>query len=147
MDFVREFKDAHEFKDGWYYRLADGYPWIGPFVTAHMAARARAHVTSHVCAKPEWLKITTSVALGRLSLIPPRGGGPAFQMSLASSRHAIPAAVQTQSTGYQVRPRLALSARRESPAVPAVPAVPAACDESAAPQPAVVPRRRGSRTV
>lgn len=140
MEFVREFKDAREFKDGWYYRLADGYPWIGPFVTAHMAARARAHVTSHVCAKPEWLKITTSVALGRLSLMPPRGGGRAFQMSLASSRHAIPAALPTQSTGYQARPRLALSARRESPAVPAVPAV------GAVPQPAVVPRRRGSRT-
>ena len=59
MDFVREFKDAPEFKDGWYYRLADGYPWIGPFVTEHMAGRARAHVTSSardIRPKPQWLK-------------------------------------------------------------------------------------------
>lgn len=138
MDFVREFKDAPEFKDGWYYRLADGYPWIGPFVTEHMAGRARAHVTSSardIRPKPQWLKISTSVALGPLSLIPPRGG-PAFKTSLASG-HTVPAAVPMQSNGYQARPQLALSARRESPAVH---------DTRDAPQPAAVPRRRGSRT-
>jgi len=138
MDFVREFKGAHDFKDGWYYRLADGYPWIGPFVTGHMAVRAREHVTSNardICSKPPWLKISTSVALGRLSLISP-GWGPAFKIA-STNQHAIPVALPTQSNGYQARPRLALATRRESPTVR---------DESDAPQPAAVPRRRGSRT-
>lgn len=147
MDLVREFKGAPEFKDGWYYRLADGHPWIGPFVTGHMAGLAREHVTSNaqdVWSKPPWLKISTSVALGRLSLIPPRGG-PAFQIPSTSrhtvpvalpSRHTVPAALSMQSSGYQARPRLALATRREVPSVR---------DESAAPQPAIVPRRRGSR--
>lgn len=129
MEFVREFKDAHGFKDGWYYRLGDGHPWIGPFVTAHMASRAREHVTGNVQdvqSKPQWLKITTSVALGPLSLMPPRGG-PGFKMA-SMSRHAGPVALPRQSNA---RPQLALSARR-----------PAVRDESVVPQPARVPRRR-----
>lgn len=136
LDFVREFKGAHEFKDGWYYQLADGYPWIGPFVTELMAGRAREHVTSNardVWTQPPWLKITPSVALGRLHLMPP-GNGYAFKTPSAS-QHTVPAALPMQSSGYQARPRLALSTRRESSTV---------CDESAARQPAMVPRRRGT---
>ena len=134
--FVREFKGAREFKDGWYYRLSDGCPWIGPFVTEHMAGRAREHVTSNardVWSEPPWLEISTSVALGRLFLTPPRGG-PAFK---TTSRRTVPASSPLQSNGYQARPRLALSTRRDAPTMR---------DESAAPQPVTVQRRRGSRT-
>jgi hypothetical protein len=141
-DFVREFKAARGFKDGWYYRLTDGYPWIGPFVTEHVAGRAREHVTSNakdVWSEQPWLKISTSVALGRLFLTPLRGarGAPAFKVP-ATSRHTVPASLPVQSNGYQARPRLALSTRREGPTMR---------DESAAPQPVMAGRRRGSRTV
>ena len=135
--FVREFKGARGFKDGWYYRLTDGYPWIGPFMTEHIAGHARSHVTSNarnVWSEPQWLKISTSVALGRLFLTPP--GGPPASKILATSRHTVPASLPLQSNGYQARPRFALSARREA----------AGRDESAAPELVTVPRRRGSRT-
>jgi hypothetical protein len=132
---VREFKAVPEFKDGWYYRLTAGYPWIGPFATEHVAGRARAHVTSHVSAEPQWLKISTSVALGRLYLIPPRGA--AAPKMTATIHRTAPTTLPVQANGYQARPRLALAARREIPTVR---------DVRATPQPAVVPRRRGSRT-
>jgi len=141
-DLVREFKDSREFKNGWYYRLADGHPWIGPFMTEHIAGQAREHVTSsvrEVAAKP-WLKISESVALGRLYLTPPRGG-PAFKTPSTTHHTAtVPASspVQIDGYGYQARPRLALSARREAPAVR---------DERAASPSVMVPRRRGSRTI
>jgi hypothetical protein len=142
-DFVREFKGVRGFKDGWYYRLTEGYPWIGPFVTEHIAGHARAHVTSNtrdVWSEPPWLKISTSVALGRLFLTPPRRA-PAFKMP-AKSRHTVPASLplqskSLQSNGYQARPQRALSTRQE---------IPAGRDESAAPESVMVPRRRGSRT-
>jgi len=141
-NFVREFKGMRGFKDGWYYRLTEGYPWIGPFVTERIAGHARAHVTSNVrdvwSEPPQWLKISTSVALGRLSLIPPRGA-PAFKIP-ATSLHTVPvpASAPLQSNGYQARPRHALSARQEAPV---------GRDKSAAPEAVMVPRRRGSRTV
>jgi hypothetical protein len=143
LDFVREFKGARGFKDGWYYRLTEGYPWIGPFVTEHIAGHARAHVTSNtrdVWSEPPWLKISTSVALGRLFLTPPRRA-PAFRMP-ATSRHTVPASLPLQSkplqsNGYQARPQRALSTRQETPA---------GRDENAAPESVMVPRRRGSRT-
>jgi len=135
-DFVREFKGARGFKDGWYYRLTDGYPWIGPFVTEHIAGHARAHVTSNASwseqSEPQWLKISSSVALGRLFLTPPRGA-PAFKIP-ATSRHSVPAALPLQSNGYQARPRFALSARQEAPT---------GRDARAAPEAVMVPRQRG----
>src|SRR4029077_6172794 len=134
MDFVREFKDVRGFKDGWYYRLTDGYPWIGPFVTEHIAGHARAHVTARdVCSEPQWLKISTSVALGRLFLTPPHGGL-AFKMP-ATIPHTVPASVPLQSNGYQARPRFVLAARQEAPA---------GRDERATPESVMVPRGTSS---
>jgi hypothetical protein len=145
-NFVREFKGARGFKDGWYYQLTNGHSWIGPFVTGHMAECAREHVIRNardLWSEPEWLQISTSVALGRVVRPPPPGarGASAVKMTTASPHAApvpVPASLALPSNGYQARPRLALSARRQPPTVRA---------ESAAPQPVTVTRRRGARTV
>lgn len=140
-NFVREFKEARGFKDGWYYRLADGYPWIGPFVTEHIADHARAHVTSNIrdaWSEPPWLQISTSVALGRLFLTPPRSAL-AFKRATLSP-HTIPTSLPLQANSYQVRPRHTLAARQETPAGRDT------RDTRTAPEPVIVPRRRGSRT-
>ena len=140
-NFVREFKEARGFKDGWYYRLADGYPWIGPFVTEQIADHARAHVTSNIrgaWSEPPWLKISTSVALGRLFLTPPRSA-PALKMA-ALSPHTVPASLPLQANSYQVRPQHTLAARQETPAGRD------ARDARTAPEAVMVPRQRGSRT-
>lgn len=136
-DFVRKFKGARGFKDGWYYRLTAGYTWIGPFMSAHIAGHARAHVTSNirdVWSEPPWLKISTSVALGRLFLTLP-SQRPASKI-LAPSGHTVPAALPLfKSNGYQARPqpRRALSARQETTAWR---------DGGAAPELGTVPRQR-----
>lgn len=88
---VREFKGVRGFKDGWYYRLTDGYPWIGPFATEPIAGHARAYVTSNyrdVWSEPQWLKISTSVALGRLFLTPPCSSI-AFKIPAISGHHTL----------------------------------------------------------